>query len=181
MRFPSWKPNDSIHRIHHSVTIENIFRLVELGWFHDARGKVIVHRVNAYDRRIFDKFFYRLFDPKIHFLLLLKKIFSERNLNGFSGPPFFPGLPENVSSIVTHFIGCVDISSISLLKSFFEFMALKNSVSARFLLIFSLFEEVKKRRNYLLLSSESIVSSMKTSNKRRLRSHDDDDDQNVED
>ncbi len=165
-RFPSWKHDDSIHHIHRCVIIENIFRFVELGWFHDTGGKVIVHRVNAYDRRIFDESFYRLFEPKIHFLLLLKKIFSKRNMSGLPGPPNFRGLSEKVSSIITHFIGCVDIGSISFLKSFFEFKTLEKSVTARFVKILSLFEDVKKLSDDLLLSSESIDLSIKTSKKK---------------
>ena len=166
-RFPSWKHDDRIHRIRQSVSIESIIRFVELGWFHDTRGKVIVHRVNAYGRIYFDDLFFRHLAQKISYLLLLQKVFSERRLSGLSGDTIFPCLPETVSSIITHFVGCVDISSISLLESFCQYKTLEKSVSARFLEIFSLFEEIKKLSNVLLLSSESIDSSIKISNKRR--------------
>jgi hypothetical protein len=144
-------------------SFENVFRFVELGWFHDTSRKVNVHRVNAYGHRTFNKNFYRLFLSKIPFLILLKKVLWKREERRLTD------LPKDVSSLIVHFIGCVDISSLSFLRSFMKFKKFEMSVLSRFTKIFLLFEEVKKMSNVLLSSSKRIDY------KKRLRSYVDND------
>ena len=149
-------------------SIENVFRFVELGWFHDTNGKVIIHRVNALDHRIFDKNFYRLFLLKIPFLLLLKKVLWERDSRRLTH------LPGTVSSLIVHFIGCVDISSLSFLVSFLKFKKHEKSLASRVTKIFMLFDEFEKLNVLHASPLKSIDSLKKTSIKKRLRSYVDD-------
>ena len=188
-RFPSWKHEDSNHRINKSVTVETIIRFVELGWFHDLSGNVIVHRVNAYDRFIFDDVYFRkLVTHKISYLLLLQEVFSKRReLIGLPGLPMFPVLPKEVTIIITHFIGCVDISSVKFLKSFSEYKKLEKSLESRLKKLISLFDEFEALNGVRASSPVSFDSRIKTSIKKRLRSQvddvdvDDDDDNDDDD
>jgi hypothetical protein len=169
--FPSWKHEYSVRRICTSVTIANIIRFIELGWFHDTSGNLIVHRVNAYDRILFDDWVFRkLVVQKISYLLLLQQVFSERRLSGL--------LPDTVTSIVSHFLGCVDISSVSFLKSFCEYKKLEKSLESRLKKLFSLFDAFEALNVVRALSPVSFDSRINTSIKKRLRCHDDDVDDN---
>ena len=160
---------DSIHRFDKvDDSLENVFRFIELGWFHDTSGNVIAHRVNAYGHRIFDKNFHRLFLLKIPFLHLLKVVLWERESRRLTD------LPKDVSSLIVHFIGCVDISSLSFLMSFLKFKELEKSLASRFTKIFSLFDEFEKINVLHVSSLKSNDSIKKTSIKKRLRCYVDD-------
>jgi hypothetical protein len=155
----------SIHRFDQvDDSMENVFRFVELGWFHDSTsGNVIAHRVKAYGHFIFDENFDRLFLLKIPFLQSLKEVLWERESRNLTD------LPKDVSSLIVHFIGCVDIKSLSFLISFLQFKELEKSLASRSTKILSLFDEFEKLNVRHASSPKSIDAMKTTSIKKRLR------------
>jgi hypothetical protein len=155
----------SIHRFDQvDDSMENVFRFVELGWFHDSTsGNVIAHRVKAYGHFIFDENFDRLFLLKIPFLQSLKEVLLERGSRNLTH------LPKDVSSLIVHFIGCVDIKSLSFLISFLKFKELEKSLASRSTKILSLFDEFEKLNVRHASSPKSIDAMETTSIKKRLR------------
>jgi hypothetical protein len=112
------------------LSINTILRYIELGWFHDSSGKVLHHRANAVFKCDEMDQLRRLIIAKILLLPILKKMFEL--------------LPDAVSSLVTDFIGFVDLSSLHFYKTFYLFLRLKISVESSFSRIFSLFDDLDK-------------------------------------